>query len=288
MKKLCLILMVMVLKMAYCVDLFSNQIKLNGHLLHYYKAGDRGQPIILLTGYATTSNFWNRQFISCLATNHQVYLFDYQGINTPDKADLSKMSIQSMAKDVNAMVSKLNIHRPLLLGWSMGGAVTLEASFMAPDLYEQIYLLSPVVPTEGKSRLSLPMPEHPVFKSDNDVISYVFNNNLYNYNPDDVTELRKEFIQNGLEQIFPSKQVRDAQGRAIATWISSKMVREQFNNATTPAVFYIPDHDRILDSNVALPIAKEYRNASIIQVKNSGHAVAWQIPEQLCKSIDIQ
>jgi pimeloyl-ACP methyl ester carboxylesterase len=285
MKKLFFIL-IMSLRIVSAMNLNSNLVNINGHQIHYYQAGNSGSAIVLLTGYATTSNFWNKEFIQCLAQNHQVFLFDYQGINTHDKSDLTGLSINSMAKDVNALTKKLKLKNPQLLGWSMGGAIALEASFLSPQLYKQLYLLAPVVPNRGQSKLSFPMPEHPPFKSDSDVMSYVFNNNLYDYQPDNVSTLSNNFIQNGLEQVFPNKPVREAQSKAIANWVSSVKSDAQFRQATAPAVFYIPDHDQIINQTVALPIILQYPNATVIQVKNSGHAVAWQIPQQLCKSID--
>lgn len=272
--------------MALGQNLNSSLVNINGHQIHYYQTGDKGIPIVLLTGYATTSNFWNKQFISCLANSHKVYLFDYQGINTNNKSDISKLSIKSMARDVNKFTKMLNLKNPQLLGWSMGGSIALEASFQDPQQYEKLILLAPALPTTGKVKLSQPMPEHATFKSDNDVLNYVLNNNLYDYNSDKLEDYKSQFIQSKLEQIFPDKPVREAQTKAIREWTMNPSVSEQFKVATTPVVFYLPEKDTILNQNLALPIAKEYTNGTIIQVKNSGHAVAWQIPENLCKSID--
>ncbi len=272
--------------MLLAQDLNSNLVNINGHQIHYYQTGDKGSPIILLTGYATTGNFWNKQFISCLANSHKVYLFDYQGINTENKSDISKLSINSMANDVNKLTKTLKLKHPQLLGWSMGGSIALEASFQFPELYEKLILLAPALPTAGKVKLTQPMPEHTPFKSDNDVLNYVLNNNLYDYNPDKLEDYKSQFIQSKLEQIFPDKPVREAQTKAIREWTTNPSVSEQFKVANTPAVFYLPEKDTILNQDLALPIAKEYMNGTIIQVKNSGHAVAWQIPEDLCKSID--
>ncbi len=274
-------------RMGLAQDLNSNLVNINGHQIHYYQTGDKGSPIILLTGYATTSNFWNKQFISCLANNHRVYLFDYQGINTDSKSDISKLSIKSMAHDVNTLSRSLQLKSPQLLGWSMGGSIALEASFQAPQQYEKLILLAPALPTAGKVKLTQPMPEHAPFKSDNDVLNYVLNNNLYDYNSDKLDGYKSQFIQSKLEQIFPDKPVREAQAKAIREWTTSPFVSAQFKIATTPAVFYLPEKDTIINQKLALPIAKEYTNGTIIQVKNSGHAVSWQIPENLCAHLKL-
>lgn len=275
-----------IIQIIMAQDLYSNLISINGHQIHYYQTGTTGEPIVLLTGYATTSNFWSKEFIGCLAANHKVYLFDYQGINTASKYDVTKLSIKSMASDVNQLVDKLNLKNAQLLGWSMGGAIALEASFQSPNLYQNLILLSPVLPTGGKTKLIQPMPEHAPFKTDNDVLNYVLNNNLYNYQSDSLKYYKSQFIQSKLEEIFPEKLVRNAQGKAIGEWVTNLAVGEQFKIATTPATFYLPINDTIINQNIALTIAKEYPNGMIIKVNNSGHAVALQIPDTLCKNIE--
>ena len=95
--------------LADALDLESNQLRVNGHTIHYYQAGTKGRPLILLTGYATTSNFWNSDFVECLAANHQVYLMDYAGINSSESTNLHKLSIKSMAVDVNKLSQKLKL-----------------------------------------------------------------------------------------------------------------------------------------------------------------------------------
>ncbi|AUR51078.1 hypothetical protein CUN60_01735 [Aquella oligotrophica] len=274
-----------IIQIIMAQDLYSNLININGHQIHYYQTGTRGEPIVLLTGYATTSNFWSKEFISCLATNHKVYLFDYQGINTASTYDVSKLSIKSMASDVNQLVSKLNLKNAQLLGWSMGGAIALEASFQSPNLYQNLILLAPVLPTGGKTKLIQPMPEHAPFKTDSDVLNYVLNNNLYNYQTDNLKYYKSQFIQSKLEEIFPEKLVRDAQGKAMGEWVVNLAVGEQFKIATTPATFYLPTNDTIINQDTALAIAKEYPNGTIIKVKNSGHAIALQTPDTLCTNI---
>lgn len=208
------------INLVSAANLDSQQINVNGHTLHYYQAGNKGTPLVLLTGYATTSNFWNSDFVQCLATNHQVYLIDYAGINSSESVNLQKLSIQSMALDVNEFIHKLKLKHPALVGWSMGGGVALEASFIAPNEYRQLYLISPLVPMINQQKLTFSSAEHGDFKSESDVLNYVFNNNLYLYESTNLTTLRAKFLATKVSELFPPSAFMPAQRSAINQWMN--------------------------------------------------------------------
>lgn len=258
-------------------------IKLNGHAIHYVKYGAKGRPLILLTGYATTSNFWHKDFISCLAGKYQVYLLDYQGILTTDQSTIKSLSIVSMASDVNQFTKQLKLRQSLLLGWSMGGAVALQASFLAPHTYSYLYLLAPVVP--NPTGILRDRPSHPTFHSEADVLDYVFNNNLYSYSPAEQNQLRTKFLNPRLSLLFPKGQIISLQESAIHQWRSNPKTMQLFKKNQVPASFYIPEHDAIINQALALPVIEKYPSAEIIEVKNSGHALAWQKPQEICQDI---
>lgn len=286
MKRILSVMLFAGINLVSAANLDSQQINVNGHALHYYQAGKKGTPLVLLTGYATTSNFWNSDFVQCLATNHQVYLIDYAGINSSESVNLQKLSIQSMALDVNEFSHKLKLRHPALVGWSMGGGVALEASFIAPNEYRQLYLISPLVPVINQQKLTFSSAEHGDFKSESDVLNYVFNNNLYLYESTNLTTLRAKFLATKVSKLFPPSAFMPAQRSAINQWMNSPDVLNKFRNAQIPAVFFIPQDDKIINQKVAESMVKQYPKAKIEVIEKSGHAVSWQLPLEMCQDID--
>ena len=272
--------------LANAQDLDSKQLSVNGHAIHYYQAGTKGTPLILLTGYATTSNFWNSDFVACLAANHRVYLMDYAGINSSESTNLHKLSIKSMATDVNKFSQKLKLKQPALIGWSMGGGVALEASFIAPKQYRQLYLISSIVPVINQQQLVFPFAAHGEFKSESDVLNYVFNNNLYHYESASLTQLHSKFIVSKNAKLFPNLDFMPAQGEAIYQWTNSPDTLNKFRNAKTPAVFFIPRDDAIINQKIAESMIQQSPQAKIDHIENSGHAISWQFPLEMCQKID--
>lgn len=286
MKRLLSVMLLAGINLVSAANLDSQQINVNSHSLHYYQTGNKGTPLVLLTGYATTSNFWNSDFVQCLAARHQVYLVDYAGINSSESVNLHTLSIQSMALDVNEFSHKLKLKHPALVGWSMGGGVALEASFIAPHEYRQLYLIAPIVPVTKQQKLTFPSAEHGEFKSESDVLNYVFNNNLYNYESTNLPPLRAKFLVTKVSELFPPLEFMPAQWSAIEQWINSPDVWNKFRNSATPAVFFIPQDDKIINQKVAKPMVQQYPKAKIEVIEKSGHAVSWQLPLEVCQDID--
>lgn len=283
MKRILSILLLSGVNLVSALDMDSQQIRLNSHFVHYYQAGNDGTPLILLTGYATTSNFWNSDFVQCLAKQHRVYLLDYAGMYSHESANLS---MQSMALDVNKFSQQLKLKQPALIGWSMGGGVALEASFLAPKEYRQLYLLAPVVPVAKNQQLTFPTPAHGEFRSESDVLNYVFSNNLYAYESKDLMPLRAKFIVDSMSELFPSTAFMKEQRGAIEQWKNSPDTLNKFKMAKTPAVFFIPDHDKMINQRVAESVISQYPNAKIKVIEKSGHAIPWQLPLEMCQQID--
>ncbi len=283
MKRILSILLLSGATLVSALDMDSQQIRVNGRFMHYYQVGNDGTPLILLTGYATTSNFWNSDFVQCLAKQHRVYLLDYAGMYSHESANLS---MQSMALDVNKFSQQLKLKQPALIGWSMGGGVALEASFLAPKEYRQLYLIAPVVPVAKNQQLTFPTPAHGEFRSESDVLNYVFSNNLYAYESKDLMPLRAKFIVDSMSELFPSTAFMKEQRGAIEQWKNSPDTLNKFKMAKTPAVFFIPDHDKMINQRVAESVISQYPNAKTKVIEKSGHAIPWQLPLEMCQQID--
>src|SRR5216683_4120678 len=83
-------------------------------------------PIILVHGAANSGgiwHFWQRAFSRAGYTS---YALDLRGHGRSHAVDLSRTTMEAYASDVLAVVSRLG-RRPVLMGWSMGGLVSLMA-----------------------------------------------------------------------------------------------------------------------------------------------------------------
>src|SRR3954447_15125713 len=89
----------------------------NGVKLHYLIAG-KGDPIVLLHGYAETSHMW-RPLIAKLAASHTVIAPDLRGFGDSD-APADGYTKAAMARDIHALVAGLKYPKVKIVGHDIG------------------------------------------------------------------------------------------------------------------------------------------------------------------------
>ena len=98
----------------------------------YHEIRGTGTPIILIQGYASSSERWPPILVDGLAKRHKVILFDNRGTGRSDKPD-AEYSIKTMGDDTAGLMDALNISRAHVFGMSMGGYITQELAINYPD-----------------------------------------------------------------------------------------------------------------------------------------------------------
>lgn len=84
-------------------------------------------PVVLIHGWGTSLRAWDGILAHLQALGHAVVSFDQRGCAKSDK-DFRESSIAASAGDVVALLDHLGLSRAVLNGWSLGGAVAVEAA----------------------------------------------------------------------------------------------------------------------------------------------------------------
>jgi pimeloyl-ACP methyl ester carboxylesterase len=95
----------------------SKFAEVNGVRLHYLVAG-KGDPVVLLHGYAETSHMW-LPLIAKLADKHTVIAPDLRGFGQ-SSAPADGYTKAAMAQDIHALVKELKYDRIHLVGHDIG------------------------------------------------------------------------------------------------------------------------------------------------------------------------
>lgn len=128
------------------VEVQERYVDLPGVRMHYLMAG-RGEPIILLHGYAETSHMW-LPLIPLLAKNHLVIAPDLRGFggsSAPPKGYDKK----SMAQDIHALAEALHLRRGAVVGHDIGLMVAYAYAAQYPQDVERIVLMDAFLPGVG-------------------------------------------------------------------------------------------------------------------------------------------
>lgn len=89
-----------------------------------YQIEGNGKTIVLLHGFLENMDIW-RRFSDSLSKKYQVLLIDMPGHGLSEIQSAESHSMELMADIVNDVLEKLDIHKCVMIGHSMGGYVTL-------------------------------------------------------------------------------------------------------------------------------------------------------------------
>lgn len=98
----------------------------------YYESHGQGQPLILLHAGTLSSESW-RPYLASFAERYRVITPDSRGHGRSDNP-AGEMSYRLLADDMAAFVQALELHKPLIAGYSDGGQIALEIGMRYPDL----------------------------------------------------------------------------------------------------------------------------------------------------------
>jgi pimeloyl-ACP methyl ester carboxylesterase len=135
-----------VAKAKKAITINSRFAKLDGLRLHYLAAG-KGEPVILLHGYAQNSHMW-RPLIAELAKTNAVIAPDLRGFGQSSKPPQG-YDKKSMAQDIHALAASLGLKRVRIAGHDIGLMVAYAYAAQYPAEVERIALLDAFLPGVG-------------------------------------------------------------------------------------------------------------------------------------------
>src|SRR5947209_12431770 len=125
----------------------SKFAEVNGVRLHYLVAG-KGDPVVLLHGYAQTSHMW-LPLIAKLADKHTVIAPDLRGFGQ-SSAPADGYTKAAMAQDIHALVKSLKYDRIRLVGHDIGLMVAYAYAAQYADEVDRIVLMEAFLPGVGE------------------------------------------------------------------------------------------------------------------------------------------
>src|ERR1700675_824200 len=117
--------------------------------LHYLIAG-KGDPVVLLHGYAETSHMW-LPLIAELAKNHTVVAPDLRGAGQSSKPASGYTKV-AMAQDIHALARSLGYERIQIVGHDIGLMVAYAYAAQYPGEVSQIALMDAFLTGVGNWR----------------------------------------------------------------------------------------------------------------------------------------
>jgi pimeloyl-ACP methyl ester carboxylesterase len=246
-----------------------------------YREVGQGSPILLITGYSASMDNWAPSFVDALAAHHRVVVFDNAGVG--ETAALpGPLTISGMADQTSALIAALRLHRPTVLGWSMGGMIAQALAVRHPEQVGRLVLAA----TQAGDGRSLPVPAAAAaaLNSPNPlvVLSVLF--------PADQSAAAQAYLAGILE--YPglygaSAAVRAEQTTAIDEWFAGQDPSGlEVGRIHVPIVVADGAQDALDPAPNAWILAHAVHGAQVLLFPDAGHAFLFQDSAEVVPLLD--
>jgi pimeloyl-ACP methyl ester carboxylesterase len=261
-----------------------------------YKMVGKGVPILLFNGASDGMDAWDPSFPKSLSSNHTVIAFDSRGLGNTTMGSKPYTS-QQLATDAAGLLDALKIPKADVMGYSLGSFIAQQLTIMYPDKVNTLTLVGSSC--GGKDHT----PKPPEFIK---LMSEVVNKSLNNVSASQeemkafITaslgegwiKLHPESIENiptDMQQAKPglSPEAMNNQMNVGKEWEDSPKwsgACDELAKLDKPTLVITGTDDNMYVPHVnSLKIVEKIPGAWLVQIKNAGHAVADQYPEEMGK-----
>jgi pimeloyl-ACP methyl ester carboxylesterase len=266
-----------------------------------YKMFGKGEPIILFNGASDGMDAWDPALLDRLSTNNTVIMFDSRGIGNTTVGS-QPYSHEQLANDTAGLMDALHIQKANVLGYSLGSYFAQQLTIGHPDKVKSLTLVGSSC--GGKDHTPKPTE---FIKLQSDIVNKSLNN--IPLSTDELRELISASVGAGwvklhpesldvpanitsLQQLKPglSPEIADSQNKVGKYWEDNPQWSgycDALAALDKPTLVMTGTDDIKYQPYVnSLKIVEKIPGAWLIQIKNAGHAIMDQYPEQVGKIVN--
>ena len=132
-------------------------VDVDGETLHVAERGS-GPPIVMIHGLGGQMRNFGQPMLEELERDYRLILVDRPGSGYSPRASSRSARLKVQGETIAALIRKLDLDRPLIVGHSLGGALALSLALNHPDVVGGLALIVPL--TQPQAIEDVP----PVFK----------------------------------------------------------------------------------------------------------------------------
>jgi len=231
-----------------------------------YRIYGRGEPLLMIMGYAGEMDVWPPEFVHELSRSYRVILFDNRGMGYSSGAD-APVSIELMASDAAGLLTALDIESAHVLGWSMGAMVAEQLAISYPQRVRKLVLYGASIDNEpvmaAIKRMGAAGPKQ--------LLPMMFPAAWLKANPDIFGRLPRPGIP-------PLPAVVSKQREAIARWSPDP---GKLASISKEVLLVSGEQDNVVPPAQALRLAEIIPGAWLARFRDAGHWLMYQAPRDL-------
>jgi non-heme chloroperoxidase len=246
----------------------------------YYQDLGSGKPVILIHAWVSSGRSWEKQTLALLKAGYRVITYDRRGFGASSQPS-SGYDYDTLAADLDKIISTLDLHDVALVGYSMGGGeVARYVGAYGSAKVSKAVFISAIPP------FLLETPDNPagidrsVFEGIQQGIaadrlaflSTFLSTNIYNANV-----LKGKLVSN---EVLQDSWTVAAGASPIATWqcVSAWLTdfRKDLARFDIPTLIIHGDSDRTLPLSVSGQATHALiKGSKLVVVRNGPHGLPW-------------
>ncbi len=257
-------------------------IEVEGRQLAWRAVG-AGSPLLLVNGYAATSEDWDPVFLEALARSFEVICPDNRGVGGSALGG-AELTVDGMAADLEALLDALEVSRATVVGWSMGGFVAQRLAARAPERVAALALLATdpggpdSVPADPETWSRLVDHSGTSREQASRLVSLLFPPPL----AADIDRRFGEIVAAARAKLSPA--ALRAQEGAMDAWHREPGSADG-GPVTAPVLIVHGDRDEVIPPPNARVLAARWPSARVELFAGCGHALMAQEPQRIAELI---
>jgi pimeloyl-ACP methyl ester carboxylesterase len=239
-----------------------------------------GQPIILIHGYPLNDNLFQHQRQK-LGRHYKVITPDLPGFGKSE-AKSDDASIKMYAKTMFDLMDKLNIHKAVIGGHSMGGMTVIEMYKMHPDRFNGMILID-------TAAIAAPLPRKMLWQGYSKLGEQSDRNKVMTMLlPGEMLSSRtrmhdKQTVQQAKQMIkAASEKGVVGGGKALANRPDNSKV---LKNVHVPTLIIVGSDDPITPFEIAKEMRKAISGSKLAIIKGASHLAVLEKPRKVNRRI---
>jgi len=239
-------------------------IKKNGISI-FIEGNEEKASVLFVHGFPLDHNMWKNQ-INKLSSNYYCISYDIKGMGDSDPGD-GQYTIESFVDDLNMVMEEMQINKPVLCGFSMGGYISLRAVEKMEEKFSGLILCdtrSGPDSNEGKINRANGIRKINAEGAKNYIGDFI--SNLFcEYSLENKKELVQQTIS-GAEHFSPL----GVKGCLLAM-AGRTDTSEYLSRIEIPALVICGEEDNLTTPDVMMGMADKIHNSEFYTIPRAGH-----------------
>jgi len=245
-----------------------------GNIKICYKLFGAGYPLVLISGFTSSMDWWDPEMIEYLSRKYKVLIFDNRGAGRTETPENEVFTIEMFANDTVSLMRSLGIDRANIIGYSLGGLIAQALALKYSQNVNRLVLCSTF--PGGKDMIPPSREVMKIFMDKSGGYEEQFKRNIFLMFPDSYFKSNIDYFLNFKERYMEAPiSLANAKRQFVAGLSTSTY--DHLHNINIPTLVMTGEEDILIPPENSEKIAEQIPRAKLIKYKGAGHGFMSQM-----------